>query len=109
MYAIRESKVKVNDEMVTTFCRPVLEGDTSILAEAGTTGYRGGNDRKTGARTYVSLFFGGDFLLSPVQDRHGRIAGVEISLCGDDALDAMIKALTFARKALDDRRCGMED
>ena len=109
MYSLRDSKVTVNDETVTTFCRPVLEGDTSVLAEAGTTGYRGGNDRKTGARTYVSLFFGGDFLLSPVQDRHGRIAGVEISLCGDDALDAMVKALAFARQALDDRRHCVED
>ena len=110
MYAIRESRVKVNGEIVPTFCRSVQEGDVSILAEAGTTGYRGGDDRDSGGRTYVSLLCGdGDFHFSPIHDKYGRLAGVEMSLCGDAALDAVIKALSFARRALDDQRCCVED
>ena len=66
MYAIRESKIKVNGEMVPTFCRSVQEGGVTMLVEAGTTGYRGGDDRDSGGRTYVSLLCcAGDFLLSP--------------------------------------------
>ena len=40
MYAIRESKVKVNGEMVPTFCRSVQEENVSMLvADAGTRLY----------------------------------------------------------------------
>ena len=48
MFAIRESKFKVNDEMVDTFRRTVPGGGTTILAEAGTTEYLGGDDREPG-------------------------------------------------------------
>ena len=109
MFAIRECSVNVNGRKVDTFCRTVREGKTSIVAEAGTTGYLGGDDRENGGRTYVSFFLDGDFRVNPVQDRYGRIAGMEISLCGDGALDAMIKALDFARTALDDRRREADD
>ena len=55
MYAIEEGLQKINGETVETFCREALDGDTALLVEAGTTGYKGGNRRNAGGRTYFSI------------------------------------------------------
>ncbi len=56
MYEVRENEVKVNGIPVNTFFRLVEEENAVILAEADTTGYRGGDKREQGDRTYVSFF-----------------------------------------------------
>ena len=62
MYAIDEGMQKINGEMVETFHREVLEGNTNLEVEAGTTGYKGGCCRNAGGRTYLSLLcLSGDF------------------------------------------------
>ena len=110
MYAVKETSVKVNDVRVDTFCRKVDEGDTTFVVEAGSTGYRGGEDRDSGSRAYACFFCcHGDFLFVPIKGKDGRVVGVEIAGCGDAALDAFAKALGFARKALDDARFGADD
>ena len=55
MYAIEEGLQKINGEMVETFQREVVCGNTDLEVEAGTTGYKGGCCRDAGGRTYLSL------------------------------------------------------
>ena len=35
--------------------------------------------------------------------------GIVIAACGDDALNALVKALDFCRDALNDQRCEVDD
>ncbi len=110
MYAIEEGLQKINGEMVDTFSREVAETNTSLLVEAGTTGYKGGCGRENGGRTYVGVVCErGDFHFSLVKNGNGRPVGVRIACCGDDGLDAVMKALEFAHAALNDQRCEVDD
>ena len=55
MYAIDTSNHTVNDKKVDTFLRTVLDGDTHLEVEAGTTGFTGACCRDAGSRTYLAL------------------------------------------------------
>ena len=37
------------------------------------------------------------------------MAGIQIACCGDDGLNALMKALAFATQTLDDQRCEVDD
>ena len=102
MFAIEEGLQKINGEMVETFQREVVCGNTNLEVEAGTTGYKGGCCRNAGGRTYLSLLcLSGDFFFGPIKDDEGRIAGITIACCGDDGLNAIMKALAFSQQAID--------
>ena len=110
MYAIEEGLQKINGEMVETFEREVTCGNTVLEVEAGTTGYKGGCYRNAGGRTYLSLLcLSGDFFFGPIKDDDGNIAGVTIACCGDEGLNAIMKALEFAHEVIDDQRCDVDD
>ena len=110
MYAIEEGLKKINGETVETFSREVVETNTSLLVEAGTTGYKGGCCRDAGGRTYLSIICEcGDFHFSRVTNDKGQFIGVEIACCGDAGLSAIMKALEFAQAALNDQRCEVDD
>ena len=110
MYAIEEGLQKINGEMVETFQREVVCGNTDLEVEAGTTGYKGGCCRDAGGRTYLSLLcLSGDFFFGPIKDDEGHIAGITIAWCGDDALNGIMKAIEFAHQAIDDQRCDVDD
>ncbi len=110
MYAIEEGLQKINGEMVETFHREVVCSNTDLEVEAGTTGYKGGCCRDAGGRTYLSLLcLSGDFFFGPIKDDEGHIAGITIACCGDDALNAIMKAIEFAHQAIDDQRCDVDD
>ena len=110
MYAINEGLAKINGVPVETFEREVIDGNTALRVEAGTTGYKGGCCRDAGGRTYVCIdCLCGDFYFSPVTDDDGDVVGVEIACCGDDGLNAVMKALTFAMEAINDQRCEVDD
>ena len=110
MFAIEEGIKKINGETVETFCREVVEANTGLLVEAGTTGYKGGCCREAGGRTYLSIVCEcGDFHFGKVTDDDGHVVGVEIACCGDAGLDAVMKALAFALDALNDQRCEVDD
>lgn len=110
MYAIEEGLAKINGEMVETFGREVSCGNTELEVEAGTTGYKGGCCRDMGGRTYLSLLcLSGDFFFGPIKDEAGNIAGITVACCGDDGLNAIMKALEFAYAAIDDQRCDVDD
>ena len=121
MYAIEESVQKINGEVVETFQREICDGNTNLEIEAGTTGYKGGCCRNAGGykggccrnaggRTYLSLLcLSGDFFFGPIKDDEGNIAGITIACCGDDGLNAIMKALEFAHEAINDQRCEVDD
>lgn len=105
MHEIRKSSVNVNGREVEIFIRLVEEPEVTLKVEAGSTGYTGEDDREISGRTYVSLFCcSGDFCFHPIKDKHGRVVGMEIAACGDDALDGLVHSFEFARQALEDSR-----
>ena len=98
MFAVEEKHKRINDKIVETFERSVMGHHTELLAEAGTTGYKGTPCRKAGGRTYLSLVcMEGDFHFEPVTSDDGA------------ALDAVMKALDFARDVINDQRCDVDD
>ena len=110
MYAIEERLQKINGETVETFCREALDGDTALLVEAGTTGYKGGNRRSAGGRTYFSIVCEcGDYHFSLVKNNEDKVVGMDIACCGDDGLNTLMKALEFAHEAINDQRCEVDD
>ena len=110
MFAIEEALKKINGETVETFCREVVETNTGLLVEAGTTGYSGGDSRLAGGRTYIGITCKvGDFHFDLVRDEEDRPVGVRIACCGDAGLNAIMKALEFAHEAIDDQRCDVDD
>ena len=110
MYAIEEGMMKINDVVVDTFERTIIDHDTELEAEAGTTGYRGTPCRKAGGRTYLRILcWKGDFHFKTIEDDKGTLVGVEIAACGDAGLNAIMKALDFCRDALNDQRCEVDD
>lgn len=110
MFAIEEGLKKINGETVETFCREVVETNTGLLVEAGTTGYKGGSCRDAGGRTYFSIICEcGDYHFSMVKNDENKVVGVDIACCGDDGLNALMKALEFAHEAIDDQRCKVDD
>lgn len=110
MYAIEEGLKRINDKFVETFERTIKEHNTELDVEAGTNGYKGTPCRKAGSRTYLRLVcLEGDFNFEPLVDDDGVVFGIKIACCGDAALDAVMKALDFARDALNDQRCDVDD
>ena len=110
MYAISEGVAKINGEIVNTFEREVAHGKTVLEVTAGTTGYKRDGSRAGGSRTYVGLdCIEGDFHFSPITEEDGSIVGIEIASCGNDSLTALLKALTFVCKALDEQRRDVKD
>ena len=110
MFAIYEGLARINGVPVETFEREVLNGNTALRVEAGTTGYKGGCSRDNGGRTYVCIdCLCGDFHFSPVTDDEKNVVGIEIAACGDDGLNAIMKALEFAQAVINDQRCDVDD
>ena len=107
MHEVKKGKVKINDRVVSTYERAVLEEDTSLHVAAGTTGYKGGR-RDRGGRTYIKVeCFSGDFYFDTVRDADGDVTGVEIACCGDDALEALAKAVRFLKDVIEEERLGI--
>jgi len=110
MFEINEGVQKINGEVVDTFQREVRDGNTHLRVEAGTTGYKGSCSRDAGCRTYLNILcLSGDFYFAPIQDEAGNNVGVTIACCGDDGLDAIMKAVDFAQEVIDDQRCEVND
>ena len=103
MYAIEEGHQRINDRIVKTFARSVTGHHTELAVEAGTNGYKGTPCRKAGSRPYMNFAcLEGDFHFDPIIDDDGEIFGFEIACCGDEGLDAIMKALGFAEEVIVD-------
>ena len=95
---------KINGVELQTFCREVQNARTEIEVEAGTTGFKGGCCRDKGARAFLAIDCNqGDFFFDPKRDENGRVVGIAIACCGDDALASLIDTLGFAMKAIIDQ------
>ena len=106
MYPVSEGKIKVNDKLVNTYGRAALGKSTALHVVAGTTGYKGSNKREAGGRAYVKIeCCCGDFFFDPVKDEDGTVTGIEIACCGDEGLDAIVKAVDFVRDVMNDQIC----
>ena len=112
MHAIKANEKRINDVKIDTFERKVVGPKVILEAEAGTNGYKG-LCRDAGGRTYLRLECRyGDFFFRPViMKRKGDrcVNGIEIGICGDVGMEALIKALQFSLDALNDQRCEIED
>ena len=110
MFAIEKGMMKINGEKVETFEREVNCGCAELLVTAGTNGYKGSGCRIAGGRTYLDLMcLNGDFHFIPFKDENGIFKGITIACCGDDALDAIMKALIFTGDVLTDQCCEVDD
>lgn len=106
MYPVSGGKIKVNDKLVNTYGRAALGKSTALHVVAGTTGYKGSNKREAGGRTYVKIeCCCGDFFFDPVKDEDGTVTGIEIACCGDEGLNAIVKAVDFVRDVMNDQIC----
>ena len=109
MYAVSEGKIVINGKEIGTYGRAVLEKGTALHVIAGTNGYTGSLRREKGGRTYVRIeCFCGDFFFDLVRDEDGNAVGVEIACCGDDALEAVAKALSFVKQVIDEERFDLD-
>ena len=108
MYETIKAKRKVNGVEVTTFARDII-GLNTLMVEAGTNGYKGG-DSGHGSRTYLRITDGGgtDISFKSVVRVCGD-EGFEVSLGGDSELKTFIKALKFAVKVLEDQANKVDD
>jgi hypothetical protein len=110
MYAITEGVAKINDRKVHAFKREVFAGDAVLTVKAGTTGYKGEVCRKDSSRTFVCLeSILGDVHFTPITDPEGHMTGFQIVGCGDDTLNALVRAVKFVEKVLDEQRLGYND
>ena len=110
MFEITKDTIKINDVPTDVFARDASCGSASLFVEAGTTGYRGlDKPRLESARTYISVkSLGGDFWFRPIREGDGEISGFRIVGCGDDCLEALIKAADFIAKALREQRARLD-
>lgn len=102
MYEIKENRRTLHDGTeITTYTRDVVSANI-LQAEAGTTGYKGG-DTGHGGRTYFRIQDEGstDIDVKPIITRYG-CDGFEVTLGGDCELETMIRALKFITKVLED-------
>ena len=110
MFAITESVAKINGRNVDTFGREISNGRTALEVEAGTTGFVGEDSRDAGGRTYIGInCICGDFHFEPIKNDAGQTAGIKIACCGDEGLDSILKALSFALEALLDQVNEVDD
>jgi len=94
----RENFRCVNGIIVRTARNESVYKNTALEAEAGTTGFRGG-ERDRGGRTYLRLknLGGVDIHFNPLND------GVEIVTSGDSSLVALLESLLFALDTMTDK------
>lgn len=100
MYEVISGERDVSRVAVDTFKRQVAVGDGILEVEAGTNGYG------PASRTYLRLqdIMGTNMEVTETHDCDGHVDGIVLKLAGGSELTAIINALHFAVKALDEQR-----
>ena len=102
MYEIKQNRRRLPDgTKITTYIREVVSANI-LEAEAGTTGFMGG-DAGHGGRTYFRITDAAatDMQIRTFTERCGN-GGFEVILGGDCELETMIRALKFITKVLEE-------
>lgn len=110
MFEVKENqKVLPDGTQITTFTREVIS-TLGIEAEAGTTGFNGG-DASCGGRTYFRFKDMGftNMHIKTTRGRDGNTGEVEFFLGGDCELEVIIRALKFVVKVLEEESEGVID
>lgn len=108
MFEIIEKTRKLPDgSTVQTFTREI-ESFNILEAEAGTTGYKGG-DSGHGSRTYFRIkdLASTDIEVNKLGDNDCE--GFEVILGGDSELETIIRALKFITKVLEEEASELND
>jgi hypothetical protein len=100
MYEVISGERDVSRVAVDTFKRQVAVGDGILEVEAGTNGYG------PASRTYLRLqdIMGTDMNVAETHDSEGNVDGFVLKLAGGSELTAIINALNFMVKVLDEQR-----
>ncbi|MGN8697017.1 hypothetical protein ACTNE3_07720 [Bacillota bacterium HCP3S3_F1_1] len=100
MYEVISGERDVSRVAVDTFKRQVAVGDGILEVEAGTNGYG------PASRTYLRLqdIMGTDMDVEETHDSKGHVDGIVLKLAGGSELTAIINALNFMVKVLDEQR-----
>ena len=101
MDSVYEKHPVLNGVKVRTLAREMRRGAVEMNVEAGTTGRRGNVARRKSARAFFSMECRrGDFYVVALEDDNGDVTGFDLCCCGDEALEGLRDALTFALRAL---------
>ena len=110
MYEIRESEMWAGDRRIPTFRRDIHAEETRLIVEAGTSASVHRNRQKEAPMAYFSLASLGDnFSFRCIPDGRGSTSGFEVFCDGEDGLRALIAALEFAERAINDLRFERRD
>ena len=107
MYEIKEnSRILKDGTELTTYARDVVSCNI-LEAEAGTTGYQGG-DTGHGGRTYFRIEDAGSTDME-VHSYVNKYGCPEVVLGGDCELETVIRALKFITKVLEEESAEVYD
>ena len=97
MDELTNDTIDINDVKVKTRTRFCKLKNTNLAVEAGCTGLRGDVPRERSSRAFLVLDgLKGDFFFNPVEDEDDKVVGFGVCCCGDEAVMALLEALTFA-------------
>lgn len=102
MHEVREQLKEINGTPIVTYERDIWDANV-LEAEAGTTGFMGG-DAGHGGKTYFRIQDGVGTAINaiPLKGRNGESEGLEVLLSGDAELRTVITALKFIVSVLED-------
>ena len=104
MYCVKPNVVNANGVKVKVLRGKVVNGNSDLRVQAGTTGFRSDPGQAAGVRGLVDIcFLRGDFTFLPVMDDESNIVGIRIITGGNDALMSLMEALAFAAKVTVDQ------
>lgn len=110
MYEIHESEQRVGSHRIPTFRREIRSKGNCLLVEAGTSAALRRDRQKEDPITFLSLVSPGDsFTFRCVPDGRGFASGFEVCIDGEDGMKALVAALEFAERAINDLRFERRD
>lgn len=89
---LEKKKTRIIDEIKVPTKETLISSDTSLLVEAGTTGYKGKKSRKEG-RSFIKILDAGNADIRVERNADGK--GFTMRVIGDAELNSLINALDY--------------
>ena len=89
---LEKKKTRIIDEIKVPTKETLVSSDTSLLVEAGTTGYKGKKSRKEG-RSFIKILDAGNADIRVERNADGK--GFTMRVIGDAELNSLINALDY--------------